>query len=117
MSGKAADLRLRLFDDAGIAALEIPARDRAFSEEEVVDILRQQIAYLLEHRRDWLLGKLYRLDVRERDIKAALAVPQSDTAEDLARLILARQAERSAARLRYGSADTHGDSIPDELVW
>ena len=79
------------------------AEGRRYGEEELLELLTGWIAQLLDARRDWLLGKLYRMDVRERDILAALAVPDARPARALARLVLERQRERLAARARYRS--------------
>ena len=108
---------LRLFDDAQLDVSPRPEGDTEYSEQEVLELLRKQLAFLLENRRDWLLGKLYRLDVRERDIKAALAAPNTDVATELARLIVARQAERAAARRKFAEEGDKGTEIPKDLAW
>ena len=95
--------RLVLFgsDDANAPYSDHDAQ--RFSESELLALLAREVAYLLGTRRDWLLGKLYRLDVRERDIKAALAVPQADVPTALATLIVARQRERAAVKAQVCS--------------
>lgn len=92
----------------------LPPADHTYAEAEVLTLLRDRVAALLASDRDWLLGKLYRLDVRERDIEAALARPSVDVPSALAELIVARQRERTAARARH--AAPRGDIDPD-LRW
>jgi len=111
------DARLRLFDEADIDEIQIPPTERTFSEEEIVDILRQQVAYLLDHKRDWLLGKLYRLDIREQDIKIALNLPTVGPAVALAKLILARQQERSSMKKAIEVKPLDPDGEFGDLIW
>jgi len=92
--------------------------DHVYSEAEVIELLSAQIADLLEHKRDWLLGKLYRLDVREVDIKKALANTQHAVPAALARLILARQAERLQVRQHYQQKHrAPPDYENEDLAW
>ena len=111
------DARLRLFDEADVEDIQIPPTERTFSEEEIIDILRQQIAYLLDHKRDWLLGKLYRLDVRERDIKIALNLPNESPSQALARLVLTRQQERASTKEAIGVKPLDPDGEFGDLIW
>ena len=111
------DARLRLFDEAEVDDIQIPPTERTFSEEEILDILSQQIAYLLDNKRDWLLGKLYRLDVREQDIKIALNLPTEPPASALAKLILARQQERSAMKEAVEVKPLDPDGEFGDLIW
>lgn len=92
----------------------LPPTDHGYTEAEVLALLRERVASLLESDRDWLLGKLYRLDVRERDLQRALARPSVDVAAALAELILARQRERLAARRRYPPRRA---DVDPELHW
>ena len=111
------DARLRLFDEADVDEIQIPPTDRMFSEEEIIDILRQQIGYLLDHKRDWLLGKLYRLDIRERDIKIALNLPNEPPSQALARLVVARQQERSSTKNNVEVKPLDPDGEFGDLIW
>ena len=103
-------------DDAGAELLQLPDPG-AYTPEEVHPLLRAQVAHLLTHRRAWLFGKLYRLDVRERDLKAALAQPGGDVAGALATLIIARQAERLATRSRASARPEAADEEFGDLSW
>jgi len=111
------DDRLRLFDEADIDEIQIPPTERTFSEKEILDILRQQITYLLENKRDWLLGKLYRMDVRERDIKIAFNLPSEAPSSALAKLILARQQERSKSKEAQKVKPLDPDGEFGDLIW
>lgn len=111
------DARLRLFDEADVDEIQIPPTDRTFSEEEIIDILRQQIAYLLDHKRDWLLGKLYRLDIREQDIKIALNLPNEPPSMALARLVVARQQQRSSTKRAVEVKPLDPDGEFGDLIW
>ncbi len=83
--------------DLSVASSELP-------EAEVLRLLAAQIQHLLLTQRDWLLGKLYRLDVREADIRAALRNPVPELpARALARLVLARHRERVRTKARFSS--------------
>lgn len=105
---------LSLFEDQapGTAARE---QERTYTEEEIVALLSRQVSFLLENSRDWLLGKLYRLDIRERDILAALEVPGSDPARALSRLIVERQKERAEAKLKFSSPPLSEEE--EDLRW
>lgn len=111
------DARLRLFDEAEVDEIQIPPTERTFSEEEIVNILRQQVAYLLDNKRDWLLGKLYRLDIREHDIKVALNSPHEAPSTALAKLILTRQQERASVKetVKFKPLDPDGEF--GDLIW
>lgn len=79
--------------------LTLPPVD-GLTEAELLALLTSHVRRLLDTERDWLLSKLYRLDVGERDIKAALA-READAAAALAHLILTRHRERMAARASH----------------
>ena len=67
-------------------------------------------------RRDWLLSKLYRLDVREVDIKDVLAAAD-DPAAGLARLVLDRHYERRAARAKHTPMAEAFDAELGDMGW
>lgn len=100
---------------------ELPDAEMRFSESELLEWLAQRVAYLLEERRDWMLSKLYRLDVREKDIKAVLDEDREDTALALAALILERQKQKAASRKAYGpqtfELNDEDDPSMEELRW
>ena len=92
------------------------APDETLPEAEILALLTTHVRRLLATERDWLLSKLYRLDVRERDINAVLASRQ-DAAEGLAALILARHHERAAARAKYRPVVEPWDEELGDMSW
>ena len=98
------------------AGLNLAALPDHLSAAEVLALLEPQIRRHLRERRDWLLSKLYRLDVRERDIKAALA-SDTDAATALASLILARHHERMATRALHRPLDEPWDAELGDMSW
>ena len=71
-------------------------------EEELLRLLTLRIEYLIEHRMDYLLSLLYRMDVLEPKIKAALHPLAPDPpALGLAKRVLERQKERNQTRKQY----------------
>ena len=86
---------------------EIEIKDeKTISEEELLEVLSQQVAYMLDHRLDFLLSLMYRLDVYEEKINQALS-PGSPIPPHLglAHLILERQKLRVQIKNRYGKTE------------
>ena len=75
-------------------------------ENELVGILAQRVAELLDENPDLLFSTLYRLDIYESKINAVLKKPQSDAATDLALLIIDRQREKLRTREKYGNRNS-----------
>lgn len=88
------DLLLNTFEVESVNISENP--------DEIFQQLTLQIAWMIEHKLDFLLSLLYRLDVSEEKINIALA-PQSPLPADqaLALLILERQKQRIQTKERY----------------
>jgi hypothetical protein len=88
------DLLLNTFEVEPVKISENP--------EEIFEQLTSQIAWMIEHKLDFLLSLLYRLDVAEEKINLALT-PQSPIPADqaLALLILERQKQRMETKERY----------------
>lgn len=81
---------------------EIETERKVRSEAELFDILSQKIAYLLEYRTEFLLSLLYRMDVREAKVSAALHPAAPDAPHiGLTKLVLERQKERNRTREQY----------------
>ncbi len=68
---------------------------RAWLTARVEHLLRTQPALLMSH--------LYRVDVREADVQAALAAPEP--ARALADALIARETEKHLYRQRYARSD------------
>ncbi|TCJ13552.1 hypothetical protein EPD60_12195 [Flaviaesturariibacter flavus] len=57
---------------------------------------------------------LYRVDVPEKKVRAALAENNADAGTVLARLLLEREREKAASRARYRMPD---EDIPEDERW
>ena len=65
------------------------------SEEELLQLLADQVAYYIERRLEFLLSTLYRMDVAEKKVNAALSPESAEPANiAIAKLILERQKQR-----------------------
>lgn len=72
------------------------------SDEDLLRLLSDQIAYMIEYRMEYLLSLLYRNDVEEVKINFALSPLCPEPANiALAQLVLARQKERLATKQAY----------------
>ena len=81
-----------------------PSEDAPLDAEAMRAWLRVRIAAMLGADRARLMAVLYRIDVRERDVGAALA--SGDPASALADAVIARMAESQARRRAAGNGDT-----------
>ena len=80
--------------------LQTPAAP--MSEAELLAYVAEAIGYMIEHKLDFLLSLLYRLDVSEAKINAALSFGTEEPANlALARLVLERQKQRVATKQAY----------------
>lgn len=94
---------------------QIEAEQDVLSEEELLKILADHIAWLIDHRLDFLLSLMYRLDITEAKINAALSPANPFPAHlALAHLVLERQKERVQTKQLY---DTKSEDIEDGLKW
>ena len=66
------------------------------------------------HDFDSVVRLLYRVDVPEKKVRAALAAAEADAGTVLARLLLEREKEKAASRARYKRPP--GD-IPEDERW
>ncbi len=85
------------------------------SEEELLALLAERIAEMLERQPEYLLSLLYRLDVLEPKINQALhpAAPEMP-ALGLARLVLERQQQRLLTKRTIKPAPLEG---MDDWAW
>jgi hypothetical protein len=76
--------------------------DNFITEEALEKALAERIFEMIEHDLEHLFSILYRLDVNERKVHAALQ-PNNYIPGNIAvaRLIIARQKEKAATRLKY----------------
>jgi len=76
--------------------------DEPLTEEELFNLLANEVAYMIEHRLEFLFSLMYRLDVKEQLIRKALAPDAPEIANiGLARLILQRQKDRIYTKIKY----------------
>jgi hypothetical protein len=81
---------------------ELEVGDNPLTEQELFDLLANAVAYMIESRLDFLLSLMYRLDIDEQSIRAALAPDAPELANiGLAKLILQRQKDRIFTKMKY----------------
>lgn len=81
---------------------ELAEPTHTLTEQELLDYLAKAIAYMIEHKMDFLLSLLYRLDVSERKINQALLPGNEEEAHiALAKLVWERQKLRIATKRAY----------------
>lgn len=72
------------------------------SEDQLLDIIADRVAWFLENDKDLLLSYLYRLDIEEKLIDKALSLQEIDPAHiAIAKLILLRQKQRVDSKKKY----------------
>jgi hypothetical protein len=75
---------------------------RSVSYEQLHERLTESIVYLLLHKMELLLQVLYRVDVFEKDTKAAFAQNEPKLiAPELAKLIIDRELRKAETRIKY----------------
>ena len=76
--------------------------EETLDAQELFDMIADHVAWLIEHRIDYLLSTLYRLDVLEKDINQALSPAAPLPANiGLTKLILERQKQRILTKRKY----------------
>ncbi|MCB0642234.1 MAG: hypothetical protein KDC44_11365 [Phaeodactylibacter sp.] len=81
---------------------EMEGQDPLVSEDELFAMLADRIAYMIEHKLDFLLSLMYRLDVKEAKVQFALSPLAPDPPHiGLAKLVMERQRVRMATKLHY----------------
>lgn len=76
--------------------------EELISEEQLLEMLSARIAYLIENRMEFLLSLMYRLDVNERKVHAALSpLAPEPPPIGIARLVLERQKQRAFTKQHY----------------
>ncbi|MBK8723960.1 MAG: hypothetical protein IPL95_17460 [Saprospiraceae bacterium] len=77
-------------------------KDGTVTEEQLLDALANDIAYLIENQLEPFLNLMYRLDVDERQIEIALMPGAAEPANILlAKLIIERQKKRIITKMNY----------------
>ncbi|MCB9282763.1 MAG: hypothetical protein H6563_01705 [Lewinellaceae bacterium] len=81
---------------------ELIAPEEEMTEEQFFDFLADHIAYLIEHKLEYLMSLMYRLDVNEAKVHLALSPFATEPANiGIARLVLERQKQRVATKQYY----------------
>lgn len=90
--------------------LEIEVSEESIlSEEELLQAVANRVAYLIEHNIEMLFSSLYRLDVSEAKVHAALMPGNPEPANiAVAKLILERQKQRIRTKHQYKQKDIDG---------
>jgi hypothetical protein len=85
-----------------LSDFELNVPKEPLSEEELLDYLSDAIAYMMEHRMDFLMSLLYRLDVAENKIAQAIMPGNDEPAHRaLATAVLERQKQRMATKQAF----------------
>ncbi len=76
------------------------------TEEDLLRLLADQIAHMIEFNLEVLLSNMYRLDISERKVNQALSPGNPEPANmALARLVLERQKQRAYTKKHYQQPD------------
>lgn len=81
----------------------LPDGDEILDEAVLLDLFTERVAEMMDTDLDLLLSSLYRLDVLEHKIQAALRSVHIPPARGIAVLIIERQKERIATKKKYSS--------------
>jgi len=100
----------KYFDPKSTALLatsfEIEGDPNQVTEEQLLHALSERIAYMIDHKFDFLMHLMYRFDVLEHKIRDAISPKNVDPANvALAKLVIERQKERLMLRQKYKSPD------------
>jgi len=83
------------------APFELESASPPASEAELLALLAERIAEMLERRPEYLMSLLYRLDVLEKKIRPVMHPNAPEPAHiGLARLVLERQKQRAETKLK-----------------
>ena len=81
---------------------ELDAPEDGMTEEELLQVLSNRVAYLIESNMEFLLSLMYRMDIRESLVQKALSpVAPEPPNVGVAKLILARQRQRITTKVEY----------------
>ena len=81
---------------------ELQTPEDGMTEGELLQVLSNRVAYLIESNMEFLLSLMYRMDIKESFVNQALSPGASDPPNiGLAKLILERQRQRIATKVEY----------------
>jgi len=82
--------------------LGLDIKEESMTEEELFNLVINEVAYMIEHRLEYLLSLMYRMDISEQKVSDALSPAAPEPANiGLGRLILERQKQRIYTKIRY----------------
>lgn len=85
-----------------LSDFELALPNKTLTEAELLEYLSDAIAYMMEHRMDFLMSLLYRLDIAEDKIANALLPGNEDPANvALAKIVWERQKLRAATKQAF----------------
>lgn len=94
---------------------ELSAIQETWTEEDLLNLLAEQVAFLIDQRLEYLMSLMYRLDVDEGKVERALSPMAPEPPHiGMARLILNRQKQRTFTKHFY-KTDTLEDMEGLEL--
>ncbi|MFN7118318.1 MAG: hypothetical protein ACK4TA_16070 [Saprospiraceae bacterium] len=81
---------------------ELESPDQVLSEADLLRLLAEQVAYMIDYKLEVLLSLMYRLDIDENKVSAALSPLAPEPANvGIARLVLERQKQRAFTKQYY----------------
>jgi len=87
---------------------------KEMTEEELLAIIANQVAYYMEYDLEFLFSSMYRLDISEQKVKEALSIEATIPANiAVAKLILERQKQRVHTKHYYKQKPIEG--LDEEL--
>ncbi len=97
--------------DLIINSFELDSVD-GISERELEQMLANRVAFLLANQLEFFFATMYRMDVSEPKIHKALSAQDEKPSLKIAQLIIQRQKEKQASRMKYRSeSDFFDDSF------
>lgn len=82
--------------------LEFVDDQAQITEEELLLLLSNRITYMIEYQLEFLLSLMYRLDISEQKVNAALSPGAPEPANiGLAQLVIERQKQRTFTKQYY----------------
>lgn len=81
---------------------ELESTEKVHTEEELLRLLADQVAYMIDYKLEVLLSLMYRLDIDEKRVSDALSPLAPEPANiGIARLVLERQKQRAFTKQYY----------------
>lgn len=88
---------------------EMEPPEAEITEAELFRLLADRIAWLIDHRMEYLLSLMYRLDISEKKVNEAISPANPESANmALAKLVLERHKERLRTKREYKQDDLEG---------